>query len=104
MLHVLDELEGHPTLYTRTPMDVKVIRLSENTKKSMENPQKSTWDSIAVGSTITCGCYLLHDFVDEMRQLPMYERYDIDIQKGYVIPPERKTKFVAKDIVKKAPL
>ena len=71
----------------------------ENSIKPLENSQNLPL--VKADSTIQCECYLLNDFSDEMRQLPMHQRYDVEIQKGYVIPSERKTKFVAKDIVKK---
>ena len=47
--------------------------------------------SLKSDSMIQCECNLLNDFSDEMRQLHMHPRYDVEIQKEYVIPSERKT-------------
>lgn len=61
MMEILDDLEAHPTFYTRTQIPIIFQEKSEK-----------MW------------CYLMQNFRQDVLQLPMNSRYDVKAHGTYV--------------------
>ena len=76
-LEQLDQLEHHPTLYTRTPTHCHLLTPSPSTTHTTLQ--------------LECETYLVFDFADAALKLPHYSSYDVyDLPRGVATPPSAK--------------
>ena len=64
MLKVLDDLEEHPRIYRRTPMQCV-----------LEKGTSTDTDLLGVSGNIPCETYLLYDYRSELLSLPHLSNY-----------------------------
>jgi len=89
-LAALDKLEDHPNLYKRT--DIKVSTIKDS---SIVAEQDSA-------NTVTCGCYILHDFKPSMLENELISTYTLAQSVDYVKPEGRVQAQPVISFVKKA--
>ncbi|XP_042316330.1 gamma-glutamylaminecyclotransferase isoform X2 [Sceloporus undulatus] len=68
MLQFLDEFEGCPNVYQRTPMRIEVVAWEGKSIASEERP--------AVNSVLECHVYSTSTYQPEWINLPYYDNYD----------------------------
>lgn len=74
VLAKLDELEEHPTLYTRTPTNCRLLTPSP---QSHPSPSPSSPTPSDPTTSVECETYLVFDFTDAALQLPHHSSYDV---------------------------
>lgn len=75
VLAKFDELEEHPTLYTRTPTHCHLLTPSLQPHPS---PSPSPPTPANPTTSVECETYLVFDFTDAALQLPHYSSYDVN--------------------------
>ena len=67
MLQFLDEFEGHPQLYTRSSIEIQLDEPLDSGKK-----------------VLSCGCYMLNNFKDELLENQFLVCYKVGDSKSYI--------------------
>ena len=90
MLKVLDELEDHPTLYTRTPALCHLLQKHTSSSPSTAPPSppphtpadvqvpatSASGSGLGSESSVECEVYLIFDFNKKLLELPHLSCYD----------------------------
>ena len=84
MLARLDQLEKHPVLYERKPIEVQ-FQAADSSTNTVE----------------TIDAYLLTNFKDEMKSLATLENYESREQQAYILPALRVNSTPVAEFVKK---
>ena len=85
----LDELEHHPTLYTRTPTHCHLLTPSQ--QSHLPNSTSSPTPSSDPTASVDCETYMVYDTTDSALQQPHYRCYDVaNLPEGLEMPPSAK--------------